>query len=279
MRQGEGRALCLRGVAFWEAAEGFRAGALGRSGRSAVAAPAEGSSRVPVSDRPGRGGRTGTGGHRPPPRGGGGRAEAQPERGTQGVPAGRDRRGRPTERSFRAAGENALGGGGGGRRHSGARTAVGGRIPGTWRHPTPLHSGRTAGRAQAAGLLGLRSAGKGLPRNGGPASRTVPGGVGSSLLETTAEAGQAVHPQTDQVCPIDRCTVLAGPGAAVCSLGSQLRRRDPSDEGARRRPRHPGPGRPVENHWTTGPRGGPAYPVPSNPEEDLGPSWELVRTG
>ncbi|KAJ1183957.1 hypothetical protein NDU88_000767 [Pleurodeles waltl] len=35
MRQGEGRALCLRGVAFWEAAEGFRAGALGRSGRSA----------------------------------------------------------------------------------------------------------------------------------------------------------------------------------------------------------------------------------------------------
>ncbi|KAJ1166710.1 hypothetical protein NDU88_007107 [Pleurodeles waltl] len=154
----------------------------------------------------------------------------------------------------------------------------GGRLPGTWRHLTPFHSGRTAGRAQAAGLLGLRSAGKGLQRNGRPASRTVPGGVGSSLLETTAEAGQAVHPQTDQVCPIDRCTVLTGPGAAVCSLGSQVRRRDPSDEGARRRPRHPGPGRPVENHWTTGPRGGPAYPVPSNPEEDLGPSWELVRT-
>ncbi|KAJ1183847.1 hypothetical protein NDU88_000660 [Pleurodeles waltl] len=60
--------------------------------------------------------------------------------------------------------------------------------------------------------------------------------------------------------------------------GGQVRRRDPSDEGARRRPRHPGPGRPVENPWTTGPRGGPAYPVPSNPEEDLGPSWELVRT-
>ncbi|KAJ1082082.1 hypothetical protein NDU88_002252 [Pleurodeles waltl] len=56
---------------------------------------------------------------------GDGRAEAQPERGTQGVPAGRDRRGHPTEWSFRAAGENAPGGGGGGRQHLGARTAVG----------------------------------------------------------------------------------------------------------------------------------------------------------
>ncbi|KAJ1125251.1 hypothetical protein NDU88_003684 [Pleurodeles waltl] len=242
-----------------------------------VAAPAEGSSRVPVSDRPGQGGRTGTGGHRPPPRGGGSRAEAQPERGTQGcLPAGTGGDAPRNGRSellgkMRWVEEEA----GDGTRVPGP---PGGRLPGTWRHPTPLNSGRTAGRAQAAELLGLRSAGKGLPRNGRPASRTVPGGVGSSLLETTAEAGQAVHPQTDQVCPIDRCTVLAGPGAAVCSLGSQVRRRDPSDEGARRRPCHPGPGCPVENPWTTGPRGGPAYPVPSNPEEDLGPSWELVRT-
>ncbi|KAJ1202518.1 hypothetical protein NDU88_006317 [Pleurodeles waltl] len=216
-----------------------------------VAAPAEGSSRVPISDRPGQGGRTGTGGHRPPLRGGGGRAEAQPERGTQGVPAGRDRQGRPTERSFRAAGENALGGGGGGRRHSGARTAVGGGFPGPGAtRPLSTLVGPLGGR-KLPGCLAFALPGRACRETAGPRVGRSLAGLEALCLKQQPRLAKQSIPQTDQVCPIDRCRVLAGPGAAVCSLGSQVRRRDPSDEGARRRPCHPGPGRPVETPWTT----------------------------
>ncbi|KAJ1100359.1 hypothetical protein NDU88_005445 [Pleurodeles waltl] len=139
----------------------------------------------------GQGGRTGTGGHRPPLWEGDGQAEAQPERGTQGgLLAGT---GGDTPRNGRS---KLLGKCAGWRRRratAGRSPDRWGRLPRTWRHPTPFHSGRTAGGAQAAGLLDLRSAGKGLRETAGPRV-TVPGGVGSALLETTAEAGQAVHP-------------------------------------------------------------------------------------
>ncbi|KAJ1176390.1 hypothetical protein NDU88_001671 [Pleurodeles waltl] len=228
MHQGEGRALCLGGVAFWEAAEGFRAGALGRSGRSAVAAPAEGSSRVPVSDRPGQGGRTGTGGHRPPPRGGGGRAEAQPERGTQGESAGRDRRGRLTERSFRAAGENALGGGGGGRRHSGARTAMGGGFPGPGAtRPLSTLVGPLGGR-KLPGCLAFALPGRAFRETAGPrVGRSLAGLEALCLKQQPRLAKQSIPKRTKCAQSIGvRCWLDPGRQSALWAarFGGETRR-------------------------------------------------------
>ncbi|KAJ1129284.1 hypothetical protein NDU88_007655 [Pleurodeles waltl] len=238
-----------------------------------------GGSCVPVSDRPlhptgggGQGVHTGTGGHRPPPPEGGGRAEAQPEQGTQGcLPAGT---GRDTPRNGHS---ELLGKCAGWRRRR--VTALGypdcqGRVTGTWRHSTPLHFGRTAGWGASCWAAWPSLCWEGPLRNGRPASRTVPGGVEALCLKQQLRlAKQSIPKRTKCAQSIGvRCWLDPWVGTAVCSLGSQVQRRDQSDRAARR-PRNPGPG--GARSRITGLQGDPAYTIPSNPEE----GDPAVRTG
>ncbi|KAJ1176387.1 hypothetical protein NDU88_001668 [Pleurodeles waltl] len=166
--------------------------------------------------------------------------------------------GRPTEQSFRAAGENALGGGGGGRRHSGARTAVGGGFPGPGAtRPLSTLVGPLGGR-KLPGCLAFALPGRAFRETAGPrVGRSLAGLEALCLKQQPRLAKQSIPKRTKCAqsigvrCWLDpgrqsalwaarfggetRRTRVRGGGRATRALGARSRTTGPPDhEGVRR---------------------------------------------